>query len=42
LAFPLSAAAATTNVSDLEGGHYVLDKHHASVVARVSHMGVSL
>jgi polyisoprenoid-binding protein YceI len=42
VALPLSAAAATANVSDLEGGHYVLDKHHASVVARVSHMGVSL
>jgi polyisoprenoid-binding protein YceI len=42
LAIPLSGAAATANVSDLEGGHYVLDKHHASVVARVSHMGVSL
>jgi polyisoprenoid-binding protein YceI len=42
LAVPLSAAAATANVSDLESGHYVLDKHHASVVARVSHMGVSL
>jgi polyisoprenoid-binding protein YceI len=42
LAIPLSGAAATANVSDLEGGHYVLDKHHASLVARVSHMGVSL
>lgn len=42
LAIPLSAAAATANVSDLQGGHYVLDKRHASVVARVSHMGVSL
>jgi len=43
LTVPLGAAAATTNnVSDLEGGHYVLDKAHASVVARVMHMGVSL
>ncbi len=42
LAVPLSALAASSNVSDLQGGHYVLDKHHASVVARVMHMGVSL
>jgi len=42
LTIPLAAAAATANVADLEAGHYVLDKRHASVVARVSHMGVSL
>jgi polyisoprenoid-binding protein YceI len=42
LAIPLSALAASSNVTDLQGGHYVLDKHHASVVARVMHMGVSL
>ena len=42
LSLPLCAAAATLGPSDLPGGHYVLDKRHASVVARVSHMGVSL
>jgi polyisoprenoid-binding protein YceI len=41
LALPLMAAA-PVSVSDLQGGHYALDPHHASVIARVSHMGVSL
>jgi polyisoprenoid-binding protein YceI len=41
LALPLMAAA-PVSVSDLQGGRYVLDPHHASVIARVSHMGVSL
>lgn len=43
LAAPLcAAAAAPTGIADLEGGHYVLDPRHASVIARVNHMGVSL
>jgi len=43
LAAPLAAAAAASNnVADLQAGHYVMDPHHASVIARVSHMGVSL
>ena len=41
LAVPLMAAA-PVSVSDLQGGHYVLDPHHASLIVRVSHMGVSL
>jgi polyisoprenoid-binding protein YceI len=40
---PLADAAdASSNVADLQGGHYALDPHHASVIARVSHEGVSL
>lgn len=39
LAAPLSAAAAGEG---LDGGHYVLDPRHSTVIARVSHMGVSL
>ena len=42
LALPLTAVAASSNVSDLEKGRYAVDKKHASLVARVSHMGVSL
>ena len=42
LVLPLTAVAASSNVSDLEKGHYAVDKKHASLVARVSHMGVSL
>ncbi|HEX3405900.1 MAG TPA: YceI family protein [Caulobacteraceae bacterium] len=41
LAVPLMAAA-PASVSDLQGGHYVLDPHHASLIARVNHMGVAL
>ena len=41
LAVPLMAAA-PASVSDLQGGRYALDPHHASLIARVSHMGVSL
>ncbi len=29
-------------VTDIPGGHYALDKRHSSLIARVSHMGVSL
>lgn len=42
LATPFAGAAAPGNVAELQGGHYVLDPHHASLIARVSHMGVSL
>ena len=42
LSIPLRAAAAVPlGPSDLPGGHYVLDKRHASLIARVMHMGVS-
>ena len=41
LALPLMAAA-PASVSDLQSGHYALDPHHASLIARVNHMGVSL
>jgi polyisoprenoid-binding protein YceI len=41
LALPASALAASTNVADLPAGHFVLDHKHASIVARVLHMGVS-
>jgi polyisoprenoid-binding protein YceI len=45
---PLLAAAAppqtlgSPTVTDIPAGHYVLDKRHSSLIARVSHMGVSL
>jgi polyisoprenoid-binding protein YceI len=39
---PLAASAAPPSASDFPGGHYVIDPRHASVVARVKHMGVSL
>jgi polyisoprenoid-binding protein YceI len=42
LAIPLVASAAAPGPSDFPGGHYVLDPKHASVIARVKHMGVSL
>ena len=43
LAAPLAAAAApSANVADLKAGHYVMDPRHASIIARVSHEGVSL
>jgi polyisoprenoid-binding protein YceI len=41
-AIPVVAAAAPMGPSDVPGGHYVLDKRHASLIARVMHMGVSL
>lgn len=37
-----AASAASTNPADLPGGRYVLDKKHASVIAKVMHLGVSL
>ncbi|HZZ89311.1 MAG TPA: YceI family protein [Caulobacteraceae bacterium] len=42
LAVPLIGRAEPPRASDFPGGHYVLDPRHASVVARVKHMGVSL
>ncbi|HUZ11414.1 MAG TPA: YceI family protein [Caulobacteraceae bacterium] len=42
LVVPLAATAASQNVADLRSGHYVLDPRHSSLIARVSHMGVSL
>ncbi|MBV9509813.1 MAG: polyisoprenoid-binding protein, partial [Caulobacteraceae bacterium] len=34
-------APASTNPADAPSGTYVLDKTHASLVAKVSHMGLS-
>ncbi|HXQ17209.1 MAG TPA: YceI family protein [Caulobacteraceae bacterium] len=42
LAIPLAASAATPGTPDFPGGRYVLDPRHASLIARVTHMGVSL
>ena len=42
VASPLAASGAPPSGSDFPGGHYVLDPRHASVIARVMHMGVSL
>jgi len=42
LAIPLAATAATPGAPDFPAGHYVLDPRHASLIARVEHMGVSL
>jgi len=49
LAAPLLAAAASPPApaappgpADVPAGHYVLDKRHAALIARVMHMGVSL
>jgi polyisoprenoid-binding protein YceI len=49
LATPLLAAAANPPApaaplgpADVPAGHYVLDKKHAALIARVMHMGVSL
>ena len=41
LAIPLAAAAAPAGGPDFPRGHYVLDPKHASLIARVEHMGVS-
>jgi polyisoprenoid-binding protein YceI len=41
LALPAAARAASQSVLDLPAGTYALDKKHASVTARVAHMGVS-
>lgn len=36
-----SAAVRSTDPADLPSGHYVLDKSHASMIAKISHMGFS-
>jgi polyisoprenoid-binding protein YceI len=36
------ASAAPSPATDIPGGHYVMDKRHSSLIARVNHMGVSL
>ena len=41
LATPATAAVKSTNPADLPAGHYVLDKAHGSLIARISHMGFS-
>ncbi|HTX49261.1 MAG TPA: YceI family protein [Caulobacteraceae bacterium] len=42
LVVPVAAPAASTNISDVPAGRYVIDKRHSSLIARVMHMGVSL
>lgn len=43
LTTPLAALAAPSHdVADLGGGNYSIDKQHASVVAKVMHLGVSI
>lgn len=43
IALPVGAAAAPSHdVADLGGGSYVLDRQHASVTAKVMHLGVSI
>jgi polyisoprenoid-binding protein YceI len=42
LASPKAASGASHNITDLPAGTYVLDKKHASVTAKVMHLGVSL
>ncbi len=42
LVIPLAASAASQSPSDISGGHWVIDKRHSSLIARVKHMGVSL
>jgi polyisoprenoid-binding protein YceI len=39
---PLTATAASQSAGDIPRGHFELDKRHASLIARVQHMGVSL
>ena len=41
LAAPVAVAAPSLNPVDAPAGHYELDPRHASVVARVRHMGLS-
>ena len=42
LIVPVVASAASQNPADLPAGRYALDKKHASVTAKVMHLGVSL
>lgn len=39
---PFTATAASPTPTDIPRGHYELDPRHASLIARVQHMGVSL
>jgi len=39
---PITATAASQSIADVPAGHWVLDKRHSSLIARVSHMGISL
>lgn len=39
---PAAALAASSDVADLKGGTYVLDRKHANVSAKVVHFGASL
>jgi polyisoprenoid-binding protein YceI len=41
LAAPAEGAVRSTDPADLPAGHYVLDKAHGSLIARISHMGFS-
>ncbi|MBA3812222.1 MAG: YceI family protein [Caulobacteraceae bacterium] len=41
-ASPSAALAASRNIADLPAGAYRLDKKHASITAKVMHLGVSL
>jgi polyisoprenoid-binding protein YceI len=40
-AAPAGAAVKSADPADLPAGHYVLDKAHGSLIARISHMGFS-
>jgi polyisoprenoid-binding protein YceI len=42
LILPVASAAASQNPADLPAGRYALDRKHASVTAKVMHLGVSL
>ena len=42
LILPAASLAASQNPADLPAGRYALDKKHASVTAKVMHLGVSL
>lgn len=41
LVLPAGAMAASANPTDLPAGHFVLDKKHSSIIARVRHLSVS-
>ena len=38
---PMASAAPSTNPADMPAGTWVVDKTHASLIARVRHMGLS-
>lgn len=39
---PVSSGPPAASPPELSGGHWVMDKRHSSLIARVKHMGVSL